>query len=79
MRAAVEELVNIEIRTKPQKIDVSSMEDTTAIEYTHSEWVEYCNAFENQEADDSGGGTDTASNAGSFDAFNKSKGKGKGG
>ena len=39
MRAAVEELVNIEIRTKPQQMDVSSMEATTAIEDTHSEWV----------------------------------------
>ena len=79
MCAAVKELVNIEIRTKPQKMDVSSMEATTAIEYSHSDWVEYWNACENQEAEDPGAGIDTASNAGSLDAFSKGKGKGKGG
>ena len=41
MRAAVEELVNIDVRTRPQKMDVSSMEATIATEYTHEEWLEY--------------------------------------
>ena len=46
MRAAAEELVNIEIGTKAQKMDVSSMEATRAIEYSHSEWVEYWHGCE---------------------------------
>ena len=71
MRAAEEELVNIEIRTKPQKMDVSSMEATTAIEYSYFEWAEYWMDCEHQEAEYPGAGIDTASNAGSSDALNK--------
>ena len=60
-------------------MDVGSTETTSAIEYSHSEWLEYWMHCENQEAEDPGAGTDTASNAGSLDTFNKGKGKGKGG
>ena len=56
IRAAVEEFVRIEIRTKPQKIDVSCMEATAATEYSHSEWLEYWMHGENQETEDPGAG-----------------------
>ena len=40
IRAAVDELVNIEALTKPQKMDVSSIEAVPAIVHTPSEWVD---------------------------------------
>ena len=77
MRAAVEELVNIEVRTRPQKMDVSSMEAAIASEYTHEEWLEYWLHGDDQEAEDSVW-ADSSSSPGSLDAVGKGKGKGKG-
>ena len=41
MRAVVDEFVNVEARTRPQKMGVSSIEAATGVEYAYSKWVDW--------------------------------------
>ena len=76
-RVAMDELANIEAKTMPQKMDVSSVEAATAIKSTHSEWVDWIQ-YGDYQIDDSAVDADSTSGAGSLDAFRRQGQKRKG-